>query len=85
MYCLVEFGGPSQDIEIAHRSWINGSKCYWPPFWKNNSKLRSALKKGTAPDPTTWNLFEVHIIGGKFFGNNVHFIFDHFIFELKNN
>lgn len=70
----MEFSGPSQEIGIAHKNWINGSKCYWPPFWKTNSKLVSALKKGTIPDPSNWNLFEVHVIGDKFFGTP-HFIF----------
>lgn len=71
MYCLVEFEGPNKDTAIAHHNWILGNKCYWPPFWKTNSKYVTALKTGVHPDPSTWTLYDVHIINGRYFGEQI--------------
>lgn len=73
MYCLVEFTHDDETpIAIAHLNWIVGnSQCYWPPFWKNSTKLNVALKCGTKPDPNTWTIHSIHIVGNRKFGKRL--------------
>lgn len=68
MFCIVDFGGPQSSVAIAHKNWLHGnSQCYWPNFWKNNGKLTKALKTGMVPDPDTWKLYDIHVVGNKYF------------------
>lgn len=67
MYCVVEFSGPAASVAIAHKNWLSGDSCYWPHFWKNNTKLQKALREGAIPDRSKWKLHPVHVIGNRYY------------------
>lgn len=70
MYAIGEFPGPGgqKEVAIVCKQWINGGKCFWPPFWRNPKLLERALRNGESADPTSWFQYEVRIVGGRFFG-----------------
>lgn len=70
MYCIVEFAGPQKEIAVAVSSWIleGNRRCYWPPFWKNATKLATALISNTVPDSNSWSIYDIHVVGDRYFG-----------------
>lgn len=72
MYCIAEFAGVGdrREVAVVHKSWVHGNKCYWPSFWRQSSRLQKALKTGELPNPQEWFMYEIRVIGNRYFGNN---------------
>jgi len=59
---IVEFS-KTKDVAVIHRKWLEGeSVCYWPPFWKNRTKLQKSIKNGEIPDKSTWGTYDIRIL-----------------------
>lgn len=73
-FCIVSFQKEGQDQEVAviHKNWIFDDACYWPPFWKNATKLTAAIKMGTRPDFSNWSMHSIHIVAGKYYGKTFY-------------
>lgn len=82
MFALIEFCGPNPLVAVVHKNWIFDNKCYWPPFAKNTIKLNTAVRNGQVPDTTTWTTYDMHVIGGKFFGKFISFSIRHISLSL---
>lgn len=66
-FVVVEFGH-DKSVGIVHQKWITKIEkvlyCYWPPFWKDNRKLKKGVLSGEVPNPTSWTLYEVKVVKG---------------------
>ncbi len=72
MFGIAEFSGigDRKEIAVVHQSWVQGNKCFWPDFWRNKTKLLTSIKRGEKPNPQTWLLYEIRILGNKFYGKH---------------
>ncbi|KAK5645114.1 hypothetical protein RI129_006414 [Pyrocoelia pectoralis] len=61
-------------VEAVPSNWINGDKCYWPPY-NNTKRVQQATIKREPPVPDLWKSYDVY-----FFRNNV---FDNYETALK--
>jgi hypothetical protein len=57
MFVIVKFINDNT-VGIVHKSWIikEGSKvyAYWPPYWRQSSKLIKAVTSGEVVNAVTW-------------------------------
>ncbi|OXA42864.1 hypothetical protein Fcan01_22397, partial [Folsomia candida] len=58
-FVVVEFCH-DKTVGIVHEKWItkveNNTYAYWPPFWKDNRKLKKGVLSGEVLNPTSWRL-----------------------------
>lgn len=64
-FVVVEFCH-DKTVGIVHEKWItkveNNTYAYWPPFWKDNRKLKKGVLSGEVLNPTSWRLYDIKIM-----------------------
>lgn len=59
-YTIGEFT-MSKEVDIVPKAWLTkDGQCWWPNY-KTSSKVTSAVKQGTQPDPTNFKLYPFRV------------------------
>mgnify|MGYP001598542992 FL=1 len=58
MYAVVLFN-KTNEVDVVPKLWLNGTKCYWPPF--KGSRLTKALEDLSPPSPE-WPIYSIEVL-----------------------
>lgn len=71
-YCIVSFHAKEDEDEdevaVVNRNWICGQKCYWPSYVKDSRRLQNLVLSGAEPNPSSWELYDMHVVQNRFYG-----------------